>query len=496
MPYHEGNRGLQDRFDTRRLADRIERAARAGRRSTTTIGPSSRAATCSSSRPRTRRAAAVLVQGRRAGLRACARRADDRIPGVRRERDVPDRRERPGQPAASACCSSISSAAARLRLNGVASVDRPGPAARRVPRGAARRARRSDARSFRTARAISTSTGSCSARGSCPRDECATPVPAWKTRDWARDVLPHDDPAHDAGRRGRRTLNRSWIALGGIVAGVGWAARRGDDPRHEWTVMTDELLYSKLARHIADDRLAAAGAARRARRLPRRRVSDPARSVLRLARPCRGVRRRARRQRGAVRQHGDPRLPPRAAPCPARDARSSSAFLSLAIPWAVNTATLMSEAAAYPAFAWTALALHGALVQPSPRRDALAIGALALAFFTRPQFLVLAAVLPLAAVVIDGPRRAFARHAPRRGDRRRRARGDPAGRARPGARLLGDYGVTATQGSLLPRRLEGGGDPRGTCWRSASVSCRCCSAPAGPTRRSGRRRSGCGHSRQ
>ena len=86
------------------------------------------------------------------------------------------------------------------------------------------------------------------------------------------------------------------------------------------------------------------------------------------------------------------------------------AFLAIAIPWSVNTATLMSESAAYPAFVLAALACHDALTRPSPRRDALAIGALALAFFTRPQFLVLGAVLPLAAVIVDGPRRALERH--------------------------------------------------------------------------------------
>ena len=32
-----------------------------------------------------------------------------------------------------------------------------------------------------------------------PRAECKTPVPAWKTRDWANDVLASDDPAHDPG---------------------------------------------------------------------------------------------------------------------------------------------------------------------------------------------------------------------------------------------------------------------------------------------------------
>ena len=30
-----------------------------------------------------------------------------------------------------------------------------------------------------------------------PHAECKTPVPEWKTRDWARDVLPAGDPASD-----------------------------------------------------------------------------------------------------------------------------------------------------------------------------------------------------------------------------------------------------------------------------------------------------------
>lgn len=134
-----------------------------------------------------------------------------------------------------------------------------------------------------------------------------------------------------------------------------------------------------------------------------------------------------------------------------RDCALVVSFLSLAIPWAVNTATLMSEAAAYPAFAWTALALHGALVHPSPRRDVLAIGALALAFFTRPQFLVLAAVLPLGAVVVDGPRRALARHRVVAAAIVVAALAViPLAALGEAHRLLGDYGVTATEGSVLP----------------------------------------------
>jgi predicted pyridoxine 5'-phosphate oxidase superfamily flavin-nucleotide-binding protein len=30
-----------------------------------------------------------------------------------------------------------------------------------------------------------------------PKADCETPVPAWKTRDWSHDALPKDDPAYD-----------------------------------------------------------------------------------------------------------------------------------------------------------------------------------------------------------------------------------------------------------------------------------------------------------
>jgi hypothetical protein len=136
------------------------------------------------------------------------------------------------------------------------------------------------------------------------------------------------------------------------------------------------------------------------------------------------------------------------------------ALLSIAIPWAVNTATAMSEAAAYPVFAWAVLACHGALAEPSPRRDLLAIGGLALAFFTRPQFLVLAGVLVLAALVVDGPRQALRRH-------RVLAWAClaavvivvPLAAVGQTHRLLGDYGVTATEGSLLPAGV----------WKAAAI---------------------------
>ncbi len=33
-----------------------------------------------------------------------------------------------------------------------------------------------------------------------PREECETPVPGWKRREWAHDVLPSGDPALDGER--------------------------------------------------------------------------------------------------------------------------------------------------------------------------------------------------------------------------------------------------------------------------------------------------------
>ena len=109
--------------------------------------------------------AAVLVQGRRPGLRPRARRADDRVPELRRQRHVPLARERCREPARRPALHRLrraeAAAAERHRL------DRPGrPAARRVPARAVHRPRARRPRSSRTARATSTSCSSSSARAS------------------------------------------------------------------------------------------------------------------------------------------------------------------------------------------------------------------------------------------------------------------------------------------------------------------------------------------
>ena len=121
------------------------------------------------------------------------------------------------------------------------------------------------------------------------------------------------------------------------------------------------------------------------------------------------------------------------------------AALSVLMPWIFFATLLMGEVAAYPVFLWALLAFQRALVEPSRRRDALAIGAIALAFPARPQLGVLAIVLPIAVAAYEIG-----------------ASGRPAGRALKGAlakhRLAGVVyaaGIVAAVGLLASGRLAG-----------------------------------------
>ena len=76
-----------------------------------------------------------------------------------------------------------------------------------------------------------------------------------------------------------------------------------------------------------------------------------------------------------------------------------AAALTAFTPWLAISATLLTENAAYPAFAWAVLLCHRALAEPSPRRDWFALAGLLLAFLARTQLVVLALALPLALVL-------------------------------------------------------------------------------------------------
>ena len=74
----------------------------------------------------------------------------------------------------------------------------------------------------------------------------------------------------------------------------------------------------------------------------------------------------------------------------------AAAVLTAVTPWLVLSSTLLTENAAYPAFVWSVFLCQQALARPSPRRDALALAGLALAFFARTQLVVVALALPVA----------------------------------------------------------------------------------------------------
>jgi hypothetical protein len=78
-----------------------------------------------------------------------------------------------------------------------------------------------------------------------------------------------------------------------------------------------------------------------------------------------------------------------------------AAFLSVCIPWSVYSTMLMTENAAYPAFLWAVLAVQHTLARPSRRADALALLALAVAFFARTELLVLVFVAPVAVILLE-----------------------------------------------------------------------------------------------
>jgi len=73
-----------------------------------------------------------------------------------------------------------------------------------------------------------------------------------------------------------------------------------------------------------------------------------------------------------------------------------AAVLTAIVPWVALSSFLLTEVAAYPAFVWALFAFHATLTKPTPRNDALATIALAAAIVARTQFVVLALALPIA----------------------------------------------------------------------------------------------------
>lgn len=88
----------------------------------------------------------------------------------------------------------------------------------------------------------------------------------------------------------------------------------------------------------------------------------------------------------------------------------AASLFAVAVPWTVIGGFVMTEAAAYPAALWAFLAIQRAVVSPSPRRDAVALGAIGLASLARPHLAALGLVLVLAVLLHETRFRRWREH--------------------------------------------------------------------------------------
>jgi predicted pyridoxine 5'-phosphate oxidase superfamily flavin-nucleotide-binding protein len=198
MAYHDGSRELQDRFDTRRLADRLEEV-----KVRDTIGPDDRTFI-------ERCDMFFLATADADGRPQCSYKGG--APGFVRvldERTIAFPNYDGNGMYLSAGNARVNPHVGllfvdferrrRLRLNGIASQSQEDPLlsewreAQFVWRVQATEVFPNCPRYIHEYRLVERSRF-------VPRADCETPVPAWKTRDWSRDVLPAGDPAASESR--------------------------------------------------------------------------------------------------------------------------------------------------------------------------------------------------------------------------------------------------------------------------------------------------------
>lgn len=197
--FHDGSRSLQDRFDTRALADRIDELL-----VTDTISPSDRAFIEA-------RDMFFLATADAEGRPTCSYKGGD--PGFVRvldERTVAFPSYDGNGMYLSAGNVLVNPEVGmlfldlerghRMRLDGSARIDPDDPLLEEYPeaqlvvRVAARAVYPNCPRYVHRYELVRRSRF-------VPRTDCLTPVPEWKRSDWARDSLPEHDPARDPGER-------------------------------------------------------------------------------------------------------------------------------------------------------------------------------------------------------------------------------------------------------------------------------------------------------
>ncbi len=194
MEYGDSHRALQDRFDTRRLADRLGSVAgddlTAFRDFIEARDMFFLATADADGHPQ------CSYKGGDPGF---VRVVDDTtlaFPRLRRQRDVPQRRQRRREPARRAALHRLRPRLAAAAQRG--GVDRPGrPAARRPPRRQARRAGARPRGVPQLPRYVHTH-GPAERSVFVPAAGTQPPVPDWKLDQWFDGTLPEGDPALDA----------------------------------------------------------------------------------------------------------------------------------------------------------------------------------------------------------------------------------------------------------------------------------------------------------
>jgi hypothetical protein len=184
------------------------------------------------------------------------------------------------------------------------------------------------------------------------------------------------------------------VAAAAALVLAGLATRVGD-----WAVMTDELLYERLAVGIADGGLP---------RLRGELVAVYALLYPVLLAPVFAI---VDMPDAVVVAHAWNGVLFASSAIPAylltrsvglsSVARWCAAIFAVVLPWSVLNGFLMTENAAYPASLWAAFAIHRAAIAPSDRSYAVALGAIALAILARAQLAVFAVALAAAALVVE-----------------------------------------------------------------------------------------------
>jgi predicted pyridoxine 5'-phosphate oxidase superfamily flavin-nucleotide-binding protein len=197
-PYHDGSRRLQDRFDTRRLADRLDELFL----SRPVIDPADRAFI-------ERMGMFFLATADADGRPQCSYKGGD--PGFVRVLDertlafpnydgngmylsIGNLLENPQ--VGLLFIDFVSARPSRLRLNGVASIDEQDELINRYP-GAQFIVRVRATQVFPNCPRYIHRMALVERSRFVPRADRHTPIPDWKRSDWACDVLPHGVPARD-----------------------------------------------------------------------------------------------------------------------------------------------------------------------------------------------------------------------------------------------------------------------------------------------------------